>query len=316
MSFPDIRNVNVMSDTEDLRLPFPSSEPPLQQPKPMTAITPPRRTISNPRSTGSGSATPHSAPVPHRHGHSRRVIQRPATPTSRSQLLFKTPQALQRTYSHSRSIENVETGRVPLKLPTPVSQSSSWGGPLTVAPKSAKRWARTAHLHEVKKSGKKQANVEADRGMNVEGNVLELVKLKGKSKARDMQADCMDTDDDFFASRPERHPLSISTRLLNTQGAGTSSRANRDATSRRLFVDHEVGSSSSGPTYHHHLGLEKPSEITLTKSTTQDESDPWVDTDSASFVEDSGEEIFDISPSSPLVATLKANDTSSVGVGS
>ena len=309
MSFPDILNVNVIP--EELQLPFPSSEPPLQRLKPITAITPPRRTISNPRSS-SGSATPlHSAPVPHSHGHNRRVIQRPATPTSRSQLLFKTPQALHRSQSFGRSIGNVETGRVPLRLPTLVSQSSSWAGPLTVAPKSAKKWARTAHLHEVKKGGKKQENVGVDRGLDVEETVA---ALKGKSKAHDLQVGGMDTDDDFFASQPERHPLSMSTRLLNSQGAGTSSKANRDATSRRLYLDHEVGSSSSDPTYH--LGLEKPSRLALMKSTMQDESDSWVDTDSASVVEDSGEEIFDIFPSIPPVTTLKANDTSTVGVDS
>jgi len=37
-----------------------------------------------------------------------------------------TPFIQDRSYSHSRSIENVEMGRISLRLLTPVSQSSSW----------------------------------------------------------------------------------------------------------------------------------------------------------------------------------------------
>jgi len=162
-------------------------------------------------------------------------------------------------------------------------------------------------LHEVKKGGKKQETVDMDRGVNMEDKVVDLAELKAKSKARDLQGRCVDADDDFFASRPERPPMS--TCLLNTQGPGTSSKTNRDALSKCHFFDHDVGSGSS------HIGLVTPSRVTLMKLTTHDESDPWVDTDSVS-VDDSGEEIFDIFSSSPTVKSLRASDTSTDGVGS
>ncbi|KAF8194198.1 hypothetical protein BJ912DRAFT_959739 [Pholiota molesta] len=82
------------------------------------------RTISNPRSRApSLRSTP---------ANRRLHLQRPVTPVTAS---FR-PQHLQRSNSHGGPL-----------LP----QSASWGA--VSVPKSAKRWARSAHLHEVKTLG-------------------------------------------------------------------------------------------------------------------------------------------------------------------
>ncbi|KAF8955257.1 UNC-like C-terminal-domain-containing protein [Flammula alnicola] len=121
------------SQTDDNKVEFPSSNPRSKAPlEPIQLNTAPvnseyfirPRAISNPRSR---APSLRSTPA------GRRTQQRPITPSTSS---FR-PQPLQRASSHAGSS---------------TLQSGSWGS-IGVPPKSAKKWARTAHLHEVKTLG-------------------------------------------------------------------------------------------------------------------------------------------------------------------
>jgi hypothetical protein len=118
------------------------------------------------------------------------TFQRPVTPTSRSPFVFRTPQRNQRSHSFSRSTTPIRPaeGLVRGPIPLPMSQTSSWGGGVGGVPKSAKIWARTAHLHDVKSAKRRHEQARID-----------LATPEGKSEGKIMETD---DDDVFLGERP------------------------------------------------------------------------------------------------------------------
>ena len=166
-----------------MKLPFPASE--LLSHKTTGSIRPRRRTFSHSRSRAdSGTTTPlFSAPVTGSvHGSSRRMaFQRPVTPTSRSHFVFRIPQGIHGSHSFSRSTTPI--GPTPL----PMSQTLSWGGTFGVVPKSAKNFARSAHLHDVRSAKKRREQERNESAM---------------SKAKIMGSNSGEEEDIFLNKQP------------------------------------------------------------------------------------------------------------------
>lgn len=250
--------LRVYSDASDnSKLPFPSSESSLpHRTVANTMNRPPTGTNPHSRSrVGSGTPTSmYSAPIPGSgQGVSRRMaFQRPVTPTSRSHFVFRTPQGSQRSHSFGRSIESGGgLGRGP--LPLPLSPTLSWG----FVSKSAKNWARTAHLHDVKSLKKKQEQELA-------------TSPTSKSKRASMgDTDVDDVDVDVFL-RSLKRPSSTAAPSLNDTSEVVQ---NQPSLLLELIPNLEQ----------HHRSMDTPLVLPV-----EDENDSWVDTDS---VEDGNAEM-------------------------
>ncbi|KAF9523411.1 UNC-like C-terminal-domain-containing protein [Crepidotus variabilis] len=126
--------------------------------RPLSGTTTPTSLLFNPNSHPATSTALRTAPLPGHHvipAYPRRATHhvRPITPTKGHSVFsaingqFRPGNGLQRSHSHGgvrAEIPISATGAPSGMLNLP--QSASWG----IVPKSAKRWARSAHLHEVK----------------------------------------------------------------------------------------------------------------------------------------------------------------------
>lgn len=250
-----------------MKLPFPTSEPP-----PTRTITnrPRTRTISHPRSrAGSGTTTPlYSAPIS---GNGRRMaFQRPVTPISRSHFVFRTPQGRSHSFSRSATPIRPAEGSARGPIPLPMSQTSSWSGALGVVPKSAKKWARTAHLHDVKSVKKRQE----------EQARIEFARLAGKSNREIMESEMADAEDEDDVFLEKRHP-SIALMAMRSDDA-----LEVLSSQRHLLLELSLDSG-----YHDKTGTVGSTGDSIVFPVGE-ESDLWVDTDSAS-VDDDNVETFD-----------------------
>ncbi len=237
-------------------------------------------------------------------GQSRRApIPRPVTPTSKTQFVFRTPQAsmMQRSHSLSRQPSSGTQLRMPMQ-PIPIPQSVSWNASLSVVPRSAKKWARTAHLHEVKsaknakKVGKMKEREKVDVPIGLEWDLdtnstslrrkeREDAPLTGRSKGQEVVVVGLEVDgsnDVFITSSLSQRPSST---LILHDGCG-------DA----RIISEAVANGSSPESTHDIHGVNNISMITQEMSL-QDESDPWVDTDSVSVGDDDHEDTFRVSHS-------------------
>jgi len=169
--------------------------------------------------------------------------------------------------------------------PIPIPQSVSWNASLSVVPKSAKKWARTAHIHEVKsaknakKVGKMRGREKADVPIGLEWDLHtsptslrkkerdQLTDLKGRSE--EQEALVVDrSDDDVFAA-PSLSQCLSSTLTLH------------DGCADARMVSETVANGSSPESARDIHGVNGTSLIAREMMTLRDESDPWVDTDSA-----------------------------------
>jgi hypothetical protein len=170
--------------------------------------------------------------------------------------------SVQRTHFVSRSTTPIGSAGGPVRgpMPLPMSQTSSWGGSLAVIPTSAKNWARTAHLHDVKSVKKR---LEQGR------------ESTGKSE-RGMATDVEHDDEVFFWSLTRQPSASMAlddAPVLSTQ--------------RSSF---ELGVVQDFCSHYQNIRFESSTAVALV-SPTEDESNPWVDTDSAS-ADDGNRETF------------------------
>ncbi|KIK69863.1 hypothetical protein GYMLUDRAFT_90851 [Collybiopsis luxurians FD-317 M1] len=183
--------------------------------KPQTAITERKPRVQNVYlRSGSRSRTP-SLRTPH--PHNPRLVSRPTTPTTSISATYR-PQ-LQR--ANSLSGPN-------FSLPT----SASWTG-VGPVPKSAKRWARTAHLHEVKSPATIAAESKIPKDLDEKENQsaessadsLTIAKSAPDRKAKNMENGM---DMDIFFKTPSRLPkrsnghtrLSVLTTSLDKSSGG------------------------------------------------------------------------------------------------
>ncbi|PPQ63591.1 hypothetical protein CVT24_004451 [Panaeolus cyanescens] len=217
------------------------------------------RTISNPR-----SRAPSLKSTPNR--RTQHLVQpKPITPTRASWRAYS--YGLQRSNSH---------GATPA-APTGMPHSGSWNAGVH-APKSARRWARTAHLHEVKSasllpaSARLNAARDADQDRDRTPRGFDFDKTLRKSE-RSRNGD----GDPFAVPNPTGLRQSRQSELDSEHGAGggfpfpgfsgegeNGTLARDKGSSLLLLVDDD--SSGKGN------GREVPVD---------DEGDPWVDTDSA-----------------------------------
>jgi len=219
------------------------------------------RTISHPLSrAGSGTTTPlYSAPIS---GNGRRMaFQRPVTPNSRSHFVFRTPQGRSHSFSRSATPIRPTDGSVRGPIPLPMSQTSSWSGAVDVVPKSAKNWARTAHLHDVKSVKKRQE----------EQARIELARITRESTE-------VEDEDDVFLEK--RHP-----------SIGLMAMRSDDAQEVLSSQRHLLLKLSLDNGFHNNTGSVESTDDSMVFPVGE-ETDPWVDTDSAS-VDDGEAEIFD-----------------------
>ena len=188
-----------------------------------TELFPRTRTLSGPNARARAPSL-RSTPVSRRIHH-----QRPITPIGAA---FR-PQPLQRSNSHNASA---------------LQASASWG-----VPKSAKKWARTAHLHEVKTAG--HAKRVRKKSAENAALVVSMEAGRGKERREDSRTPREFEFGPFAGEREEdarfgalKLPLALPTR----DGVALS------------------------PTHENSL-LFKSSDF---DSTPADEGDAWVDTDS------------------------------------
>jgi hypothetical protein len=149
-----------------------------------------------------------------------------------------------------------------------MSQTSSWGGPLAVIPKSAKNWARTAHLHDVKSVKKR----------------LEQGRTESKGKSERGMATDVEEDDVFFWPLTKQPSASLAlddAPVLSTQRSSP------------------FGVAQDFNSLHQNIGSEPSTDVALT----EDESDPWVDTDSASADDGNPDSTFEFSFPKRVVRT-------------
>lgn len=165
-----------------------------------------------------------STPVSRRIHH-----QRPTTPIGAA---FR-PQTLQRSNSHNASA---------------LQASASWG-----VPKSAKKWARTAHLHEVKTVG--PAKRARKKSAENAGLVVGTEAGRGKERGEDSRTPRESEFGPFAREREEDARMSAL---------------------KFPFASPTRAGDASSATYENSL-LFKPSDL---DSTPVDEGDAWVDTDS------------------------------------
>ena len=135
---------------------------------------------------------------------------------------------------------------------------------LGIVPKSAKHWARTAHLHDVKSAKKRQEQARIE---------LARPEGKGKGKRERMEADMDDDSDVFLEKRSSRMALMHRNDAVENL-----------SNSQCLLL--ELGSDVE-------LHDEPSTDVSLVLPVGED-SDLWVDTDSAS-ADDGSAETFDLS---------------------
>jgi hypothetical protein len=140
-----------------------------------------------------------------------------------------------------------------------MSQTSSWSGAVGVVPKSAKNWARTAHLHDVKSVKKRQ-------------------ELAGKSNRERMEMAVEDEDDVFLE---KGHP-SVALMAMRSDDA-----LEVLSSQRHLLLE-----ISLDPGFHNKTGSAKSTDDSMVFPVGE-ESDLWVDTDSASVDDGNAAETFD-----------------------
>lgn len=169
--------------------------------------------------------------------------------------------------------------------PIQIPQSVSWSASLSVVPRSAKKWARTAHLHEVK------STKNAKNG----GKIREREKIDGPER---MGVDSSLTP--LSRREQERIQLRDVERKNKKEGSGddvfTASSLNQSLFSKlahhgscdnaRITCE-VVGNDSCSPSgSENEIYRADDTYMVAQEMSLQDESDPWVDTDSASAIDD------------------------------